>query len=81
MAVSEGDPVLLQRLRRPDGTVLLNLFNTGDRAVERLIGWADCGMATPLAIEEDGIALPATADGIFVALRPHQSRLFHCRPS
>ncbi len=81
MAVSEGDPVLLQRVRRPDGTVLLNLFNTGDRAVERLIGWADCGMATPLAIEEDGIALPATADGIFVALRPHQSRLFRCRPS
>ena len=81
MAVSEDDPVLLQRVLRPDGTMLLNLFNTGDRAVEHLISWRDGGMATPLAIEEDGIALRATPDGVFVALRPHQSRLFRCRPS
>lgn len=37
MAISHGDPVLLQRIRRPDGTVLINVFNTGDASVERVV--------------------------------------------
>ena len=28
MMVSEGDPVLVQRVRRADGSVLVNVFNT-----------------------------------------------------
>jgi alpha-galactosidase len=36
MAVSHGDPVLIQRVRRGDGTTLVNVFNTGDTATERV---------------------------------------------
>lgn len=79
MAVSEGDPVLLQRVRRPDGSVLLNVFNTGDEPVERLVAWSDFGATVALAVREGDAALAASADGVFVALRPHQSRLLSWR--
>jgi hypothetical protein len=36
--ISEGDPVLLQRVRRSDGTTLLSLLNTGSTAVDREVG-------------------------------------------
>lgn len=75
MAVSEGDPVLLQRVRRADGTVLLNVFNTGDEPVERLVLWADFGATGPLTVREGDTELAASADGVFVDLRPHQSRV------
>jgi hypothetical protein len=37
MAISHGDPVLIQRVRRGDGTTLLNVFNTGGAATERMV--------------------------------------------
>jgi hypothetical protein len=35
--LSEGDPVILQRFTRPDGSTHLNVFNTGDSAEKRII--------------------------------------------
>ena len=43
--VTEGDPVLVQRVRRGDGSVLVNVFNTGDLAAERLVPWELAGGA------------------------------------
>ena len=37
MAVSHGDPVLIQRVRRRDGSRLVNVFNTGEAPVERTV--------------------------------------------
>jgi hypothetical protein len=73
MTVSEGDPLLVQRVTRPDGSVLVNVFNTGDEPLERLIGWELIGKRG--AVTEDGAAVDVTELGVFVDLRPHQSRL------
>lgn len=81
MAISDGDPVLLQRVRRSDGSVLLNVFNTGDEPVERLIAWSDFGATSAFAIAESGETLPTVLGGVVVALRPHQSRQLRGRPS
>jgi len=78
MAVSEGDPLLVQRVRRPDGSVLVNVFNSGDTATERLIGWDLAGARG--AVTEGGAAMDADGGGILVNLRPHQSRLFRIAP-
>lgn len=78
MAISEGDPLLVQRVRRPDGSVLLNVFNTGDVAIERLVAWELAGGHGEVA--EDGAVIKANDDGFVVGLRPHQSRLFVVRP-
>jgi len=74
MAVSEGDPLLVQRVRRPDGTVLVNVFNTGDDATERLISWDLAGRRG--RVTEDSLEVETDDSGILVRLRPHQSRLF-----
>jgi hypothetical protein len=78
MAVSEGDPLIVQRVRRGDGRVLINVFNTGDEPMERLVGWELIGTRGGLA--ERGVDIDATGLGIFVELRPHQSRLFVVTP-
>lgn len=77
MAVSEGDPLLVQRVRRADGSVLVNLFNTGDNPLERLVGWDLAGRQG--AVMEDGAVVDPEHAGILVRLRPHQSRLFVIR--
>lgn len=78
MAVSEGDPLLVQRVRRPDGSLLVNVFNTGDDSTERLIGWELAGGHGD--VTEDGGAVQTDSGGILVRLRPHQSRLFRIAP-
>jgi alpha-galactosidase len=77
MAVSEGDPLLVQRVRRADGSVLLNLFNTGDDPVERLIDWDLAGKRGE--VSEDDTVVATDDAGMLVQLRPHQSRLFVVR--
>lgn len=74
MAVSEGDPLLVQRVRQADGSVLVNLFNTGDSPLERLVGWDLAGRQG--VVTEDGAVVDPEHAGILVRLRPHQSRLF-----
>ncbi len=74
MAVSEGDPVLVQRVRRADGSVVLNVFNTGDAPAEKLVGWELAGGRG--RVTEDGAAVETGDAGIRVSLRPHQSRVF-----
>jgi hypothetical protein len=76
MAVAAGDPVLIQRLRRGD-EVWLNLFNTGDRTEERIVGWDIAGGTG--AVTEDDQPVPVSDPGIPVTLRPHQSRLLIIR--
>lgn len=78
MAVSEGDPLLVQRVRRKDGSVLLNLFNAGDEATERVIGWNLAGMQGQ--VTEDGTEIATDDEGVVVALRPHQSRCLLITP-
>lgn len=41
--ITQGDPVLIQRVRSEGGKVLINVFNTGDRLVERLVPWGLVG--------------------------------------
>jgi hypothetical protein len=74
MMVSEGDPVLVQRVRRVDGSVLANVFNTGDLATDRLVPWALAGSPGPVPVTEEGAPVTASARGVHVALGPHQSR-------
>lgn len=78
MAVSEGDPLLVQRVRRGDGTVLVNVLNTGDYATERLIGWDLAGARG--RVTADGAEIDADADGFPARLGPHQARLYRVAP-
>lgn len=41
--VAEGDPVLVQRVHRGDGSVLINMVNTGDVQTERIVEWGLTG--------------------------------------
>ena len=75
MMVSEGDPVLVQRVRRADGSVLLNVFNTGDLAADRLIPWALAGFREPAARDRGRRrGCHDRRRGCTSALGPHQSR-------
>ena len=75
MMTTEADPVLVQRVRRADGTILLNVFNTGEWPVERLVPWAIAGSIGPVSVTESGAALETGAEGIMLGLDPFQSRL------
>lgn len=74
MAVSHADPVLVQQVARPDGSVLVNIFNTGGEVVERLVNWATLGKRGSAVIHEAGEPSHSSEDGIFLTLRPYQSR-------
>lgn len=78
MAVSEGDPLLVQRVRRPDGSLLVNVFNTVDESTDRFIDWNLAGSRG--VVSEDGAEVDADDGGWFVRLRPHQSRVFVIEP-
>jgi alpha-galactosidase len=73
--VTEADPVVVQRVSRPAG-VLLNVFNTGDLPVERLLPWALAGGAGECPVTEDGAAVAAANAGLYVTIAPHRSRQF-----
>ena len=73
MAFSHGAPVLVQRVRQADGTVLLNVFNTGEQAAEKPIDQALAGMA--FASARGGVDV-IVGPAFTVHLRPHQSRQF-----
>jgi len=78
MAVAHADPVLIQTVARSDGTILVNVFNTGDHTTERLVRWAAFGRRNPGPVHEAGQPYPHDAEGIMVTLRPYQSRQFIC---
>lgn len=73
--VSEGDPVLVQRVQRDDGTVLINLFNTGDGQTEQLVQWKLTGLGSDADVRQldPGHRFTRTADGIRVSLPPYVS--------
>lgn len=75
--LSEGDPVLIQRVRQAGGKLLLNIFNTGDREVERLVPWEIVGGHRDVeAVDGDGgAASVSTSDGIEVVVPAHASCL------
>jgi hypothetical protein len=79
---ASGDPVIVQRVRKTDGSVLVNVFNTGDLAVDFLLAWEAAGLDTTALVAEIGAAEPPfrTASGLDLRLRPHQSRLLSLRP-
>jgi len=73
---SHADPVLVQVVERADGTVLVNLFNTGSTTEDRLLDWRTFGPDTPSTVTENGQRCASTSSGIPVQLRPYQSRQF-----
>jgi alpha-galactosidase len=75
VVISEGDPVLVQRVRQPDGSVLLHVFNTGDREEERLIEGrlAQPADAAGVKVLDCGHSWRKSALGVHVRLRPHTS--------
>ena len=77
MPVAEGDPVLLQRVRQPDGSVLIHLFNTGDSRADRLVEyrWAGLGDAVDVEPLEAEDRSEKARSGVHVVLRPHASCL------
>ena len=77
-AISHADPILVQKVRKEDGSVLVNLFNTSDHAADRLLTWHFFDQPGPVLIEEDGLPFPGGSEGIQVLLRPFQSRRFTC---
>lgn len=79
MALSQGDPLLVQRVQRTDGSVLVNVFNTGDTPTERFIDWKLAGAEGN--VTEDDAPVACDQHGWLVRLRPHQSRLFRIATS
>ena len=63
--VSEGDPVLVQRVRRADGLALVNVFNVSDLATDWLVPWELAGSAGPRAVTEGGVPVAAGAAGCY----------------
>jgi alpha-galactosidase len=43
IATESSDPVIVQKTARPDGCVIVNVFNTGEEEAQRLIGWNEVG--------------------------------------
>ena len=74
---TEGDPVLIQRVRQADGKVTLNVFNTGDVVVERVMPWSMVGGECSWVVEaaEHEYAPVRTPDGLKVSVPPHGSLL------
>jgi hypothetical protein len=73
--ISEGDSVLMQRVRLADGAVLIHVFNTGDVAQERLIEWqlAEQHVAARVQALDCGQSWCETDAGAQVRLRAHAS--------
>jgi hypothetical protein len=60
MAVSHGDPVLIQRMPRGNGTVVVNVFNTGAEPVQGTFA----GQAVELRAASIGAANPSRVAGV-----------------
>lgn len=75
--LTESDPVLIQRALQPDGSLLINVFNTGERDVERLLPWTLVGEHREVeAVDgEGGAALVSSPEGVEVAVSAHGSCL------
>jgi hypothetical protein len=75
MVVSEGDAVLMQRVRQPNDAVLIHMFNTGDQPADRLVEWrwAEVGDTAHVQLLDDGHPVEKTEAGVHVVLRPHAS--------
>ena len=81
VVIGETDPVLIQRVHRPDGVVLLNVFNTGDVPAERLIPWSMSGFGpdSMAFTSPGGHALSGTDQGVRVRVPPHANCLCEFR--
>ncbi|SMC54348.1 glycoside hydrolase family 36 protein [Rhizobium sp. RU36D] len=73
-----ADPVIVQRVHRQTET-LLNIFNTGEQATDRLIPWGLAGQDTACAVYENDKRLETMAQGVQLTLAPYQSRLLSFR--
>jgi alpha-galactosidase len=71
------DPVLIQRVRQSEGKVVLNVFNTGDAAVERLVPWSVAGVGPDWAVKslDEPVTPVRTQEGVLVPVPPHGSCL------
>ena len=85
VVISEGDPVLVQRVRQADGAVLIHVFNTGDQQEERLIEAqvAQPGAGAVVKVLDNPQHWHTSDSGVYVRLHPHAScrLLFPARES
>lgn len=74
---TEGDPVLIQRMRHSESKVVLNVFNTGETAVERVVPWSALGTGADwgLTSTDDAVSPVRTDEGVLVSVLPHGSCL------
>ncbi|MGH8309399.1 MAG: glycoside hydrolase family 36 protein, partial [Steroidobacteraceae bacterium] len=81
--VSEGDPVLVQRVHRVDGAVLINLVNTGDDETDHLVEWELAGFGIDAEVRplDPRHRLARSADGVRVSLPPYVSCQLSFTPS
>lgn len=83
MLVAEGDPVLVQRVRQHDGTVMIVLLNTGEASTDPCIEWDLSGLGTQAHVKAVGMndGFSTTSAGVHVALPPYAARtLLFSRP-
>jgi alpha-galactosidase len=76
MLIAEGDPVLVQRVRRADGALMIVLLNTGDAPTDRLIDRKLTGTTRKVRIEsvDASTRLVRTSEGVHVSLPPYTAR-------
>lgn len=74
---TEGDPVLLQRVRQPDATVIIALFNTSDTVVDRQVDWAVIGFGPDAQVQplDPAARCTVTEAGIRVTLPPYATHV------
>ena len=78
MMTTTADRVIVQRLRRGEETIL-NVFNTGEHALDRLVPWTLAERRGPCAVTEDGQTVKVSEAGVLLRLGPFQSRVLWFR--
>ncbi|WP_105383041.1 glycoside hydrolase family 36 protein [Neorhizobium alkalisoli] len=73
-----ADPVIVQRLQHGDETIL-NIFNTGEHHLDRLVPWTLAQRGGPCSVTEDGRSVQASEAGVQLLLEPFQSRVLSFR--
>ena len=73
--------MLVQRVRRADGSVLVNVFNASDLAADWLVPWELAGSAGPRAVTEGGAPSPRAPRACTSRSRPTSRASWSSRPS
>lgn len=75
-AISSADPVFIQKSASEDGSMLVNVFNTGPQDVSRLVPWSYFEVAGLNMVDSESFGTEASTEGLFVSLNGYESRQF-----